>query len=191
MQQQREHRVQVVPLEHRRVAVGACTRGAEADLVRVACSGVVEVMHQRSEQGREQLHESAASAGSEVATWWRGFTVPSQLARTVLVTSATQLLAPKLARLPLAVAGGAFVRLLRRREAPPPVIVVRPPMATTRDRSRTLTDALREGVFAVLDRPLHTERLLEVLRRATERSVPPTEKTGHKRPQGGHRRFDP
>ena len=92
---------------------------------------------------------------------------------------------------PGSVAGGAFVRLLRRREAPPPVIVVRPPMATTRDRSRTLTDALREGVFAVLDRPLHTERLLEVLRRATERSAPPNEKTGHKRPQGGHRRFDP
>ena len=74
---------------------------------------------------------------------------------------------------PGSVAGGAFVRLLRRREAPPPVIVVRPPMATTRDRSRTLTDALREGVFAVLDRPLHAERLLEVLRRATERSAPP------------------
>jgi DNA-binding NtrC family response regulator len=63
-------------------------------------------------------------------------------------------------------AGGArILTLLRRLEEPPPTVVVRPPQPTTRESVRTLSAALREGAFAVVDRPMHVEAMLEIMRR--------------------------
>jgi len=68
------------------------------------------------------------------------------------------------------IAGGARVlQLLRRLETPPPMVLVRPPQPTNREHVRSLSDALREGAFAVLDRPLQLEVMLEVLRRILRR----------------------
>lgn len=66
--------------------------------------------------------------------------------------------------------GGARVlQLLRRLDQPPPTVVLRPPHGATRDRCRLLGDALREGAFAVIDRPLQIETMLEVMRRIIRR----------------------
>jgi CheY-like chemotaxis protein len=66
-------------------------------------------------------------------------------------------------------AGARLLQLLRRLDAPPPTIVIRPPQPSLRENSRTLSDALREGAFAVLDRPVHMEALLDALRRLLRR----------------------
>jgi len=66
-------------------------------------------------------------------------------------------------------AGGRILSLLRRAEPTPPTIIVRPPQATARESARGLSDALREGAFAVVDRPVQLETLLEVMRRAVRR----------------------
>lgn len=65
--------------------------------------------------------------------------------------------------------GPRILQLLRRLDQPPPTVVVRPPQATQRENVRGLTDALREGAFAVLDRPVHWETMLETLRRLVRR----------------------
>jgi CheY-like chemotaxis protein len=66
-------------------------------------------------------------------------------------------------------AGPRVLQLLRRLDQPPPTVVVRPPQASSRESARTLADALREGAFAVLDRPVQLEAMLEVLRRILRR----------------------
>jgi DNA-binding response OmpR family regulator len=67
-------------------------------------------------------------------------------------------------------AGGArILQLLRRLQQPPPTVVIRPPQVTQRQSARGLTDALREGAFAVLDRPIEIESMLEVMRRILRR----------------------
>ncbi len=66
-------------------------------------------------------------------------------------------------------AGPRVLQLLRRLDQPPPTVVVRPPQASARESARTLADALREGAFAVLDRPVRLESMLEVLRRILQR----------------------
>lgn len=66
-------------------------------------------------------------------------------------------------------AGPRILQLLRRLEAPPPTVVVRPPQPASRESARGLTQALREGAFAVLDQPVHLESMLEVLRRILRR----------------------
>ena len=65
--------------------------------------------------------------------------------------------------------GLRILKLLRRLDPAPPTIVVRPRQATQRERVRGLSHSLRDGAFAVLDRPLHVEALLEVLRRVLNR----------------------
>jgi len=65
--------------------------------------------------------------------------------------------------------GPRVLQLLRRLEEPPPTVVVRPPQPAARESARTLSDALRQGAFAVLDRPLAIETLLEVMRRVLRR----------------------
>ncbi len=65
--------------------------------------------------------------------------------------------------------GPRILQLLRRLDQPPPTVVVRPPQATQRENVRGLTDALREGAFAVLDRPVHWETILQTLRRLVRR----------------------
>jgi len=66
-------------------------------------------------------------------------------------------------------AGPRILQLLRRLEQPPPTVVVRPPQPTSRESARTLSDALREGAFAVLDSPVRLEAMLEVMRRILRR----------------------
>ncbi|HMN95214.1 MAG TPA: hypothetical protein PKC43_02505 [Phycisphaerales bacterium] len=66
-------------------------------------------------------------------------------------------------------AGTRLLQLLRRLASPPPTIVIRPPQPSLRESARTLSDALREGAFAVLDRPVQMEALLEALRRLVRR----------------------
>jgi len=65
--------------------------------------------------------------------------------------------------------GGRILELLRRLDEPPPTVIVRPPQAGTREHVRGLSDALRQGAFAVLDRPVGLERMLEVMRRVVRR----------------------
>jgi DNA-binding NarL/FixJ family response regulator len=67
--------------------------------------------------------------------------------------------------------GCRLLELLARLDAPPPTVIVKRGRST-RDDSRELSDALRLGAFAVIDRPSGTrdlELLLEVLRRALTR----------------------
>lgn len=71
--------------------------------------------------------------------------------------------------LPGSPAGGRVLQLLRRLDPAPPVVLVRPPQPVARDSARGLSEALREGAFAVVDRPVHPETLLEVLRRIVRR----------------------
>ena len=65
--------------------------------------------------------------------------------------------------------GPRILQLLRRLEQPPPVVVVRPPQPVRRESGRTLSEALREGAFAVLDQPVALESMLEVMRRILRR----------------------
>ncbi len=64
--------------------------------------------------------------------------------------------------------GSRLLQLLQRSSAPPPTIVVKP-ARTARDDARNLAEALRHGVFAVVDRPVDLELMLEVFRRALRR----------------------
>ncbi|MCH2149247.1 MAG: hypothetical protein MK095_07415 [Phycisphaerales bacterium] len=65
--------------------------------------------------------------------------------------------------------GLRVLQLLRRLDPAPPTIVVRPPQPSTREYARGLSQSLRDGAFAVLDRPLQLESMLEVLRRILKR----------------------
>ena len=67
------------------------------------------------------------------------------------------------------VAGPRILQLIRRLDPAPPTVVIRPLQSTRRDSSRGLSEALREGAFAVLDRPLKLEAMLETLRRVVRR----------------------
>ncbi|MCH2161119.1 MAG: response regulator [Phycisphaerales bacterium] len=67
------------------------------------------------------------------------------------------------------IAGPRILQLLRRLDPAPPTVVIRPLQSTRRDSSRGLVEALREGAFAVLDRPLKLEPMLETLRRVVRR----------------------
>jgi CheY-like chemotaxis protein len=65
--------------------------------------------------------------------------------------------------------GPRILQLLRRLDQPPPTVVVRPPQPVARESGRSLTEALREGAFAVLDQPVNLEAMLEVMRRILRR----------------------
>jgi len=65
--------------------------------------------------------------------------------------------------------GGRILQLLRRLDQPPPTVLVRPPQPASRESVRQLSEALREGAFAVLDRPFPLETMLEVMRRVLRR----------------------
>ena len=65
--------------------------------------------------------------------------------------------------------GARMLQLLRRLESPPPTVVIRPPAASARESVRSLLHSLREGAFAVLDRPVDLENMLEVMRRILRR----------------------
>ena len=73
-------------------------------------------------------------------------------------------------RAPGSEAGGhRILQLLFRLEQPPPTVVIRPPQPVSRESVRGLSDALRQGAFAVLDRPINLETTLEVMRRILRR----------------------
>ena len=65
--------------------------------------------------------------------------------------------------------GPRILQLLRRLDEPPPTVVIRPRQPVARDSARGLAAALREGAFAVLDRPIHLETMLKVMRRILQR----------------------
>ncbi len=65
--------------------------------------------------------------------------------------------------------GARILQLLRRLEQPPPTVLIRPALSHTRDSARELASALREGAFAVLNRPLQMELLLDTMRRVLQR----------------------
>jgi DNA-binding response OmpR family regulator len=70
---------------------------------------------------------------------------------------------------PARAGGDRILQLLRRLEEPPPTVVIRPRQAVARESTRSLVAALREGAFAVLDRPIDLEMILEVMRRILRR----------------------
>ena len=76
---------------------------------------------------------------------------------------------PLRAATPSEPSGVRILQLLRRLDSPPPTIVVRPRQASARQDVRSLVDSLRDGAFAVLDRPMRLESLLDTLRRALRR----------------------
>jgi len=65
--------------------------------------------------------------------------------------------------------GSRVLELMRRLDQPPPVVVIRPRQATDRESARSLGQALQHGAFAVLDRPLRLEAMLETMRRVLAR----------------------
>lgn len=66
-------------------------------------------------------------------------------------------------------AGGRVLQLLRRLDPAPPTVILRPPQPAARESARGLAEALRDGAFAVVDRPARLETLLEVMRRVLRR----------------------
>ncbi len=65
-------------------------------------------------------------------------------------------------------AGTRVLHLLARLDSPPPTVLVRDRRAP-RESARQLCDALQAGAFAVIDRPVNLEILLETMRRAVRR----------------------
>ncbi|MBT8485813.1 MAG: hypothetical protein HKO59_17170 [Phycisphaerales bacterium] len=66
-------------------------------------------------------------------------------------------------------AGGRILQLLRRLDPAPPTVLVRPRQPAARESARSLSEALRDGAFAVVDRPINLETMLEVMRRVVRR----------------------
>ena len=64
--------------------------------------------------------------------------------------------------------GARLLELLGRLATPPPTVVVKRGK-THREDMRTLCHALHAGAFAVLERPVHVETALEVMRRILAR----------------------
>ena len=108
------------------------------------------------------IHSIKASSGEEAAEVIRNYVVHIAVVdlSIPLQRSSGDTAAP---------AGSRVLQLLRRLDSPPPTIVVRPPQPAARESARSLTQALREGAFAVLDQPVHLESMLEVMRRIVRR----------------------
>lgn len=111
--------------------------------------------------GVRTLH---ASCGEEAADVIRQFHV-----HIAVVDISLPLQRTSSAASPASEAGSRVLQLLRRLDVPPPTVVVRPPQPVARESTRGLTQALREGAFAVLDQPVGLEAMLEVLRRILRR----------------------
>lgn len=65
--------------------------------------------------------------------------------------------------------GARILHLLRPLRPAPPVVVVHAPQPSSRESSRMLSSALREGAFSVLQRPVPVEAMLRTLHRVVER----------------------
>lgn len=64
--------------------------------------------------------------------------------------------------------GARLLELLARLSSPPPTVVLKPER-TAREDARTLCSALGAGAFAVLERPVQLEAVLDVMRRVLRR----------------------
>lgn len=65
-------------------------------------------------------------------------------------------------------AGMRILELLSRLDQPPPTVVIRR-RCTQREGSRGLASALAAGAFAVVDRPVQIETVLDIMRRVVRR----------------------
>ncbi len=65
--------------------------------------------------------------------------------------------------------GSRVIQLLRRLDQPPPLVILRSMQTQSRESTRGLCEALREGAFAVVDQPVQLESILEVMRRILRR----------------------
>ena len=65
--------------------------------------------------------------------------------------------------------GSRMLQLLRHLDHQPPTVVIRPPEPSPGASARSLLHSLKEGAFAVLDRPVDLEHMLEVMRRILRR----------------------
>ncbi|MCB9838943.1 MAG: hypothetical protein H6813_06350 [Phycisphaeraceae bacterium] len=107
------------------------------------------------------IHAWMAGSGTEAS-----YLLRSQRVHLAVVDLALPLDAPDTAG---ASEGGVrLLQLLARLECPPPTIVVRSPRESRAD-ARLLNQALRQGAFAVVDRPVQLELMLDVFRRALTR----------------------
>lgn len=64
--------------------------------------------------------------------------------------------------------GSRLLNLLARLDTPPPTVIIRRRL-TRREDDRCLASALEAGAFAVVDRPVHLETVLNVMRRVLAR----------------------
>lgn len=110
------------------------------------------------------IHSMRVHSGEEAAD-----VIRTTLIHIAVVDLAIPLHKEREQELPAAPSGSRVLQLLRRLDQPPPTVVVRPPQTAARESARTLSDALRQGAFAVLDRPLNLETMLEVMRRVLAR----------------------
>ncbi len=65
--------------------------------------------------------------------------------------------------------GTRLLEILRRLEPAPPTVVIRREAGASSASRKTLTDALRQGAFAVHDSPVGIETLLDTMRRILRR----------------------
>jgi CheY-like chemotaxis protein len=65
-------------------------------------------------------------------------------------------------------AGLRILELLARLDQPPPTVVIRR-RCTPKEGSRGLASALAAGAFAVVDRPVQLETVLDIMRRVVRR----------------------
>ena len=107
------------------------------------------------------IHAWMADSGTEA-----NYLLRSQTVHLAVVDLALPLDAPDSAD--TTEGGVRLLQLLSRLECPPPTIVVRRPRESRAD-ARLLNQALKQGAFAVVDRPVQLELMLEVFRRVLSR----------------------
>jgi DNA-binding response OmpR family regulator len=84
--------------------------------------------------------------------------------------------------------GCRLLEILSRQPTPPPTVVVKR-RKTLREDTREITRALSGGAFAVIERPVHLEIVLETLRRVLKRHYAntwPGRSDSRPRPDGPH-----
>jgi CheY-like chemotaxis protein len=124
----------------------------------------------RQTPAEEQLARLLAPLGINSITAESGEEAADIMRRVAVHIAVVDLLIPLHRRGPAtAPGGGRILQLLRRLDQPPPTVLVRPPQPASRESARQLSEALREGAFAVLDRPFRLETMLEVMRRVLRR----------------------
>ncbi|MFM9956494.1 MAG: hypothetical protein ACKVZJ_00320 [Phycisphaerales bacterium] len=116
-----------------------------------------------------------ARSGNEAAGVIRSNPVHIAVVDLALPLDAPAAAAPSIAddrdpgeALPPEEGGERIIELLRRLENPPPTVIVSR-KRSSRENTRSLSNALRSGAFAVLEPPVNIELALEVMRRVLQR----------------------